>query len=181
MQAHIFLAYVPNSLQTLSCMNKIDLMGQTFGRLTVTGTAPRSKKSSRWLCKCSCGTEKVVAAQELRHGDTKSCGCLNLDLFRARSKLRNLKHGATVNGKPTPEWLAWAALKGRCNNPNNTGYKNYGGRGITVSTEWGTYEQFFADMGLRPSKDHSIDRIDNNAGYSKENCRWGARCRKASA
>lgn len=154
-------------------MRKIDLMNQTFGRLTVVGPAPNSKGGqARWTCQCSCGQQKVAAASMLKCGNTKSCGCLSRETTGARSKIIHRKHGEAIGHKPTSEWMAWSSMKDRCQNPNNKSYQRYGGRGIKVCPEWFEYKQFLADMGRKPTPKHSLDRTDNNLGYSKSNCRW---------
>lgn len=148
-------------------------MGQVFERLTVVGPAPNSKNGqARWLCKCTCGKEKIAAAAQLKCKNIRSCGCLNLEMISARSKIIHRKHGATVGHKPTPEWTAWSTMRDRCRNPNNARYSSYGGRGISVSEEWSTFVQFLEDMGPRPSPQHSLDRRDNDGNYCKDNCRW---------
>ena len=147
-----------------------DLSGQVFFRLSVLSQAP-SKKGARWVCKCECGNIKTISASNLRHGRTKSCGCLSIETTVSRSK----SHGCAPRGLPTPEYAIWGAIRHRTSNPNNKRYDDYGGRGIGMCERWREFSNFLEDMGLRPSSEHSIERKDNALGYYKENCRWATR------
>lgn len=143
----------------------VDLTGQVFSRLTVIHRADNSAaEGARWLCRCACGTEKVVKARELKQGNTKSCGCYRVECTKARS----LTHGKCR----TPSYNVWVGIKYRCYNPNDPRYLDWGGRGITICDRWlDSFENFLEDMGEKP-KGLSLDRLDNDKEYSKENCRW---------
>lgn len=149
-----------------------DLTGQKFGRLTVTGPYYREKKKTVWPCRCDCGVTVDIPASNLKVGNTKSCGCFRRDFTTAR----NTTHGL---GRP-PEYRVWAGMRSRCEDPNSKAWENYGGRGIKVCDRWQSFESFYADMGSRPSDDHQIDRIDNEAGYGPDNCRWATRIENSS-
>ena len=150
----------------------INLVGKRYGRLVVLLLAPKLSPGDviRWLCLCDCGNEAVVSRLELRSGDTKSCGCLGSE----SKKTIALKHGHTRNGH-SPEYRAWYAMRRRCSEKKNVGYANYGGRGISFAKRWEIFENFFADMGPKPSASHSLDRIDNDGNYEPGNCRWATK------
>jgi hypothetical protein len=147
-------------------MKKIDLAGQRFGRLKVISENGRAPKSGAvlWLCRCDCGNTTVVTGGNLRSKITKSCGC-----YKKEREVENFKtHGGTYK----PEYSPWKAMRKRCSNKNDIHYHLYGGRGIRVCSRWDNFENFLEDMGPRPSKKHSIDRINPNGNYEPSNCRW---------
>jgi len=152
-----------------------DLTGHRFGRLIVLGFSHRDKhRSNCWRCQCDCGKEYITRGSRLINGNTKSCGCL-LKEHAKLTAVKNTIHGNTrkdMQGKHyTPTYKSWESMRLRCNNPNATGYDYYGGRGIKVCPEWDDFRNFLRDMGERP-QGTSIDRIDPNGNYCKENCRW---------
>lgn len=139
----------------------IDLTGLRYGRLFIVQKTKSIRGQTYYMCRCDCGNEKEIRGAHIKHGATKSCGCL-----------RHIGYTITHGMSQTDEFKIWAGILSRCTNPNRKSYKDYGGRGIKVSPSWETFENFYTDMGPRPSKKHSIDRIDVDSGYSSENCRW---------
>lgn len=153
---------------------KRDLTNRVFGRLTVLGEADRHPKfgTIQWRCRCVCGRQTLVCTGRLNNGNTTSCGCLRLE----RSIAARKTHGETFGGKPSPEYYVWQAMLRRCHTTSHKMYPLYGGRGITVCDRWReSFLNFLEDMGRRPSPSLELDRIDNDAGYCKENCRWTTR------
>lgn len=157
----------------VKCMaghNKLQLVGETFGRLTVLSRAESQGMRTFWNCRCDCGNVLSVSGNLLKRGHTKSCGCLASELFKTRS---------TTHGKSgTREFRIWSAMHTRCKNKNSTGYANYGGRGISVCERWASFDNFYSDMGESPPN-FSIERKNTNGNYEPGNCIWADKTTQA--
>ena len=142
----------------------LNIKGQVFSRLTVIERDINTKKGqATWKCLCQCGNYCIVTSSRLVQLHTKSCGCLNTE----RVSNMNKTHGLTS----TSEYQSWRGMKERCNNPKNSHYELYGGRGISYPETWNNFNLFLEDMGERP-EGTQLDRINVNLSYSKDNCKW---------
>lgn len=148
-------------------MQKIDLTGKRYGRLIVVGEEGKDKAGHlKWQCKCDCGNMTVVSGTNLKSGRIKSCGCLLAETI--------YKHGYAVNGKVDRLYSIWRHMIERCYNEKSKSYEDYGGRGITVCDEWKNDIESFRKWALKNgyADNLTIDRKDNDKGYSPGNCRW---------
>jgi hypothetical protein len=133
------------------------MVGRVFGRLTVLSKGDMRNGSRYWVCQCSCGTTKMIQGSNLYV--IKSCGCYRREFRRTHGMYRS------------PEYKAWDAMIQRCSNPRTRTYRHYGGRGITVSPSWLSFDTFFRDMGTRPAG-HTLERLENDGNYEPGNCAW---------
>lgn len=149
-----------------------DRVGQRHGRLTVKSFHGRFRKPNNkyietyWICDCDCGKINVVISGRAFRGTDggRSCGCVKT--------LVMIKRNTTHSDSKSNEYGIWLKIKSRCLTKKDKAYKDYGGRGIKICKRWMDYNLFIDDMGRRPTSKHSIERINNNKGYSKSNCRW---------
>jgi hypothetical protein len=171
-----------------------DISGQRFGKLLAVERIGTNKhKRAVWSLRCDCGAMTAAEVQPLRSGAKLSCGCHRLEVLkrgalhqhmaaaanRTHGHCSSSRHGA--NRLRSSEYRTWEAMRARCGNQNNNRFHIYGARGITVCTRWAqSFEAFLADMGMKPTPKHSIDRIDVDGNYETSNCRWATPAEQAS-
>lgn len=149
-----------------------DYIGQTFNRLTIIGVS-KVKRRVAFVCDCTCGETKTINAYAVTIGAAKSCGCITREvmpeLFNGTGRSKN------------PAYLCWISMISRCRNKASSSYKNYSERGIGVCDRWvNSFEDFIKDVGPRPDKKHSLERINNDEGYYPGNVRWATRVEQAN-
>lgn len=151
----------------------VNISGQRFGRLVALGPTGRGNDGGiLWHCRCDCGKETITIGAHLRSGHSTSCGCYQVEMTVRRSTSHGMSH--------TREYDAWCSMNKRCANPNDSSYLDYGGRGITVYSEWqDDFQAFYDHVGPIPFEKATIDRIDNELGYFPGNVKWSTQKEQA--
>lgn len=147
-----------------------DITGQKFNRLTAVRFVEIRNKHRFWEFKCDCGGSKIIMASSVTSGRTGSCGCIHREMIIKR----NFKHGLLIRGKENPIYIVWRSMFWRCSDDGQN-YPNYKGRGITVCERWKEFQNFYDDMVATYLPGLTIERTNNDLGYSPENCIWGTR------
>ena len=148
-------------------------IGQTIDQITIKEKIQHNRRTA-YKCLCSCGKETIKVSSQLSKSICRCVDCGNIASGESR-------RAYSFEFQGTQEYRAWSNMKNRCTNPNYELYHRYGGRGIKVCDEWfNSFETFLKDMGKKPSKEHSIDRINNDLGYNKENCKWATKEEQAN-
>lgn len=142
-------------------------VGLRFDRLTIESVFRGDRGRTYVKASCSCGGNTVSVLSAIHLGRTKSCGCLKVEI----AKVGNATHGHSRLYKRSRTMAAFHNMHVRCENPRSKKYKNYGMRGVKVCPEWAEFAQFLADMGECP-EGLTLDRVDVNGPYCKENCVW---------
>jgi len=156
--------------------------GDVFGRLLVIKEQMPVYSSTKKMirifnCRCTCGNTTNVRLSNLRNGSIKSCGCLAKEVVSKRAS----KHRQARDNNRTSEYTCWLNMKQRCTNPKSISWKYYGNRGIIMCNRWfNSFENFYTDLGTKPSPKHSIDRINNEGNYEPTNCKWSTNSEQMS-
>ena len=151
--------------KSCGCLRFIDLTGRRYGKLFVKEKLEERGKNGQivYLCVCDCGSGKnpLVLSSSLTLNIVRSCGCLNKEIV------------TTHNSSYKPIYFTWTGIKTRCLNEKSPDYPRYGGRGIKICDRWlNSFENFYEDMGDKPGPEYSLDRINSDGDYEKDNCRW---------